>query len=306
MLQIVIFSFNRAIQLDTLIFSFLRHWKSPEYRIDVLYNTSSEEFEKGYALLQQKLTDHPEVRFSKEQNKPSALTLSDFMNPYNLKHLWENPKLRNPKTDFRSRLISLLTGNESRQVMFLTDDAVFIHDVDVSEETLNWVSAEPRERQFSLRIGVGMNHQPATGIEERDGQLSWDMSRMKNSTSWGYPFSVDAHIYDKKEVVKLFRKLVFANPNTLEAYINGQVSRTKMFVNAKAPVQAKLLSFPINMVQSVIANENLGVSPVMLNEYYLNGYTFEYQMPEKVDSFQVFPKEVYFVRNGERITVKTV
>ena len=47
MLQIIIFSFNRALQLDTLLTSLVEHWKSPDYCVDVLYNTTDEEFEKA-------------------------------------------------------------------------------------------------------------------------------------------------------------------------------------------------------------------------------------------------------------------
>lgn len=37
MLQIIIFSFNRAIQLDTLLSSFVEYWKNPSYQVDIIY-----------------------------------------------------------------------------------------------------------------------------------------------------------------------------------------------------------------------------------------------------------------------------
>jgi hypothetical protein len=48
MIQIIIFSFNRALQLDTLIASIAEKWQAPKYKIDVIYNTSDKDFQKGY------------------------------------------------------------------------------------------------------------------------------------------------------------------------------------------------------------------------------------------------------------------
>ena len=54
MLQIIIFSFNRAMQLDTLLRSVYKHFKFDNYQVGVLYNTSNRDFEKGYDLLKGK------------------------------------------------------------------------------------------------------------------------------------------------------------------------------------------------------------------------------------------------------------
>lgn len=46
-IQIIIFSFNRAIQLDTLLTSILKHWKAPsQYELNIIYNTTSIFFKK--------------------------------------------------------------------------------------------------------------------------------------------------------------------------------------------------------------------------------------------------------------------
>ena len=51
MIQIIIFSFNRALQLDTLLRSLVMHWKSPDYCVDIIYNSSDDFFQNGYDIL---------------------------------------------------------------------------------------------------------------------------------------------------------------------------------------------------------------------------------------------------------------
>ena len=64
MIQIVIFSFNRALQVEALLASIKRHWKQPQYKLTVLYNTTGVDFQRGYDILQQ---EYPEYEFVKER-----------------------------------------------------------------------------------------------------------------------------------------------------------------------------------------------------------------------------------------------
>lgn len=66
-MQIIAFSFNRSLQLDTLLSSVLNHWKSPAFTLDVVYNTSSNEHQKGYDKLIEKMKMQPQIAFHKEQ-----------------------------------------------------------------------------------------------------------------------------------------------------------------------------------------------------------------------------------------------
>lgn len=305
MLQIIIFSFNRAIQLDALLTSIVRHWKSPEYQLDIVYNASSDSFHKGYELLKQKYEYQKHMAFHKEQKWTGYYSLRELVNPYNLKRLIKYSYLRHPKTDFRELTNRLLDLSPAKTVMFMTDDSLFIHDVVIPSKVFDWIFENPHDRQFSLRIGEGMNGQPSTGIEKNEGLLSWNMSKMPRMTNWSYLFSVDAHVYDKSSILSLFRLYNFCNPNSLEGYICNMVRRKGWFGEAKSFVTPHLLSFPINMVQNVEKNETLGVSPEIMNDFFLDGYTLEYQFPRNITMFQIYPDEIYFVRNNDRKTIKT-
>lgn len=304
-MQIVIFSYNRAIQLDTLITSLKKHWQSPEYHIDVLYNTSNDLYHQGYSLLMDKFKSE-NISFCKEQSpKGHGYPLSLLADFVNLKALYRHKYLRKAKTNFRALLLDLIANDSSKEIMFMTDDSQFIRDVTITDDVLSCLHAAPADRQISLRLGRGINGEERLHIGEENGWLTWNMSKLPPSKNWTYCFSVDAHIYDKSVLLPMLRKTVFSNPSSLEELVHERVQRSRRFQEAKAPLQTALLSFPINMVQTVADNETLGVSTEMLNDYYLRGYRLEYPIPEHYDAFQIYPDHLTFIKGKERKDVLT-
>ena len=138
---------------------------------------------------------------------------------------------------------------------------------------LDWINEKPKNRQVSLRLGHFVKDMPDTvSIEEKF--CSWCLYQHKGD--WGYPFSVDGHIYNKKIVIELLKKYIFTNPNTLEAYIVGSVQRSRYFEEGRCFLEPKMQTFPINIVQSVVNNVSQNVSVESLNQRYLSGDTMIY------------------------------
>lgn len=297
MVQIIIFSFNRALQLDTLLSSLKEYWKEPNYNIDILYNTSDKEFEKGYDILKMK---YPDFSFHKETRCSKKYRITELLNIRNIIQLYKNPVLRHPKSNFRNLLIDIMKNNASDNVMFMTDDAMFVNSVKIDSNILSWINELPYQRQYSIRIGKGMNNQEYTVIEN-DNILSWNFYKCNRKTNWGYNFSVDGHIYSKKVIIELFSKYVFTNPNSLESFIYSQIRRKKWMSEGKANLNVAILSFPINMVQTFAHNETLGVDCKIMNNWFLSGYTMKYPIPTNYDMFQQYPKFLYLYKENEVI-----
>ena len=300
MLQIIIFSFNRALQLDTLITSIIEKWQNPLYKIDIIYNTSHNDFQKGYEILIEKYKENNNIVFNKESGIKDKFSIKELLNIRNFITYNKNKKNFTPKSNFRSLCIELLKKDKNDLIMFLTDDAMFIEKVNINNEVLDWIKDDPINRQFSLRMGVGMNDQ-GKQVRYEGNYLYWEFYKNPRYTNWGYPFSVDAHIYHKKPIIKLFSKYIFCNPNTLEGFINAQVYNNYLFKEGKANLKCSLLSFPINMVQTVAKNETLGIDCKMLNDILLNGYTMKYPIPETFDTFQQYPTYIYLEKDGDII-----
>lgn len=304
MLQIIIFSFNRAIQLDTLLSSFTKYWKNPAYQVDIIYNTSDDLFQKGYMLLMDKFKKNQSIRFHKESKTCRSYTAKEiFGSTGNLKHYFKYPNIRNPRSNFRPLMIKLMEESDAREIMFMTDDAMYIRPVDIPTEVFDWIANNPKHRQFSLRLGIGMNEHP-DAVRELDKYLEWNLKDVPHMNNWGYYFSVDAHIYNKPLILDFYKRYIFVNPNSLEGYIEAKLRRRGYVNEERSFKDAKLLSFPINMVQTFSDNESLGVSTEKLNQYYLDGYTLRYPIPEKINVFQVYPDHLLLEKDGETMTIK--
>ena len=247
------------MQLDTLLSSLFKNWISPLFKIDVIYNDSAFCYEEAYKKLQNK---YPQIILHKECAIGDTLSFSDYLNPFNIIRIYRNPLLRKSKTNFRSLLIGVVKESKTDNIMFLTDDSMFINQVELEQDIFDWINSSPVQRQFSLRMGVGKKKIPENVMID-DRFCIW--SFLNNIDSWGYRFSVDGHIYNRHYILNLLCRNVFVNPNTLESHLNSYVKRMMKLCEGRCFREIKMLTFPINMVQNSVDNIAQNVSVEMLS-----------------------------------------
>lgn len=299
MLQIVIFSYNRAMQLDALLESVKKYLLWQDYEIDVLYNTSDNKYQLGYDILIEK---YKNISFYKE--RPLLYTTYSFAeltNLFNIKLLCLCPHLRRKKTNFRHLLLRVLRKSSTPFTMFMTDDSVFIRPVKFELKDFEWVQEDPSERQLSLRHGeevIGVK-----SIKTTDNGYEWSFSDYGNNDHWGYRFSLDAHIYCRVTLSSLLKRASFSNPNTLESSVLLHSCHKGMFSIGRCFRQMGILSYPINIVQTTFSNKALNAKPSVLNDYYIKGYRLVYPVLKDFSSFQIYPVCIYMCKENERITL---
>ena len=207
--KIIAFSKDRAAQLDAMLRSMREH-VDPMPKVHVLYKATNERNENAYA---EAFYYHP-----------AAIPIKEGV--------------------FKLDLLGLLptTGN----VMFLVDDLVFVRPWQVLEEP-----------GLSLRLGLNLTHNytthdslqplPADLQDLGGGLITWKWS--SGAMAWSYPLSLDGHVFDAKEMLRLLKPLIFHSPNTLESvmqnYINIFWQR-----NGICYYESKIVGVPWNQVQS--------------------------------------------------------
>lgn len=298
-MEIVIFSFNRALQLKALLYSLFKYVHCANMQIQVLYNTTNERFQDGYDILQNQFKE--KVTFHKEKTKNYRFSFYELIDLYNLRLLYLCPFLRGGKTNFREQLLSLLCDKKG-EVMFLTDDSVFVDDVFIHENDLQWLHESPWHRQLSLRIGGEFKTDDVTYVEKN----TWKFSSYSSRCIWGYQFSLDAHIYDIYCMKEFLRCTTFKNPNTLESVGALHSGKKGKFEFGRHLGNVKILSYPINIVQKTFDNEALNADINTLNEYLLCGYNLVLPKPQVITDFQVYPDYVEVVKDAEtlRLNIK--
>jgi hypothetical protein len=281
----IIFSFDRAMQLDLLLESITKYDVSGQLDLQIIYATSDISFDEGYEKLKFKYTNigwHKEAQFKER-----------FVYP-NLPLYWHNyfwwlkyKYNRYIKSDFKYKVISVLRNSVFDTVMFLTDDSLFFNEIKIDIEVVDKIILDGKNNSFSLRHGANVS---GGTYVEKGNTISWQTTDKHEHREWSYPFSVDGHIYNTSVVEKILKKVIFKNPNTLEGNVACYVNENKLFKKLFAHKQSSLLGFELNMVQTVTNNNNLNISNQTLNELYLEG--FKITLNYKIANYHFFRPEL--------------
>lgn len=258
MITSIIFSKNRACQLDLLLRSIEENL--PGFNDTyILYHFTNTEFARGYDLLQSRFPHYlwlPQTNF--EDNTRSILNMID-------------PAF-----------------GRGKYICFFVDDNIIYRPCQLNDSLLDslWQSI-PELTCFTLRLGKNTvvqdqyNNQPVVFPEEflvgninGTNVLVWNWTTVKVFGDFGYPFSVDGHIYKVKDILPLL-DYEFDTPNAFEGRFNKDSLTTRAMACFE---QSALVNNPINIVGS--SNNNAGHwyghTLEELNEKFLDNYRISF------------------------------
>jgi hypothetical protein len=254
LLNVIIFSKDRAMQLDLLLQSILLNFNVEDYKLNILYKASNDEYNRGYNIIRDL---YPQFNYKKEEN-------------------------------FKEDLVSLF--NDSEYTTFLTDDDIIYQSFKLNNDELHNIFMLTEANCFSLRLGLNTRHcytmQRLNSLEDfKTHNFYYDTDLIEPVISWkvkdatndyAYPMSVDGHIFKTIYIKELCNFLDYYNPNMFEAMLSN-LSNNNMIISSY--LNSKLVNSPINRVQDVFHNlsgMNFGYSAEDLNEMYLDGVSFDF------------------------------
>ncbi len=225
MINVIIFSKDRACQLDFLLRTFYKYFQLPVKSLFVLYDSSNTPFDDGYSKLTNRYYDESVV-FVRENNfKEDLLTLFNW-------------------------------GDEF--TMFLVDDGVFFSIVKPGPIFTQFIT-DKESACFSLRMGQNIKynynkHNKKIPVPEFYGNR-WNWMRLKDQAGWSYPLSLDAHIFRTKDISRFIKYLKYDNPSVLES---SMAKRAKKTMNRKpfmiCYATSRFVNLAVNKVQNVYNN----------------------------------------------------
>lgn len=245
-LSIVVFSKDRAPQLDLLLRTYARHAKPRPARLNIQYAASTALHERAY----QKVILHHQPLIARAA----------------------------PEAGFKQTLLSLLATSKAPNVMFLVDDIVFIDDFDV-DMLCRW---DTDRSIFSLRLGanivrsfnskVDIQAQPALrAIQAQDQQLlSWCWHH--GELDWNLPVSLDGNVLPLTEILPIIDSQAIKGPNSLEKALGTYRFLFKYRRGSCYPT-SRLVNLPMNTVKAEQGFDfpNFNVDPEHLAEQYMQG-----------------------------------
>ena len=299
----IIFSFDRAMQLELLLESIEEHDIDKILNIIILYSYSNFNYQKAYTILRRKF---PQFNWQEEEiyNPPKSNFDFDLLYWHNFYWWMKHNYLRRNRSDFKQKLVKILTESSDNLIMFLTDDCLFYRNIIIPKDCIQQILDTSGKTSFSLRHGANLKG----GIysSEKD-VIHWNMYENDEKTDWGYPFSVDGHIYLKSAIVPILRKTIFTNPNTLEGNLCFYIKKKQLFPYVTANKESCLIGLELNRVQNVSPNNHLNLSSSILNEYFIRDYSLAIDfVSEKNFRFHPRIESVHVVKEDEKITLLNV
>jgi hypothetical protein len=237
-INIVVFSKDRAMQLELFLRSFNNYVKDANrYGVQVLYTTSNDEFQKGYNKFFGQLTTKLWIR--KEQN-------------------------------FKKDLLNLINQNNPYTIFFVDDD-FFKNSFDFFDAQMDIFDWDQRIACRSLRLDRDMRYCYTTQkpmlepIFYANNVFNWKLSQ----EDFGYPMSLDGHIFRTAEILPMLQELDYQNPNTLEGQMvhrRNELGELMICYN-----NSIIMNNPINKVQTVNNNLHGNIGAKELNDLFLEG-----------------------------------
>ncbi|WP_282629785.1 hypothetical protein [Empedobacter sedimenti] len=288
MLLNIIFSYNRAMQLDFLLRSIISRFKIDNYSIAVIYHTTGNH-NIGYDLLKKKYKEYNFIKFY-ERSEGYDLGILPALNCRSHFKFFNKYHFKNKKRDnFKGLLENLLKSASHEFVMFDTDDGYFNSDFTISNDVLNLI--RNNKTQVSYRNYVGENIEGYPDYVKDWGEFKlWDYYYDNTKiTHWSYPFSVDGTIYHTKGLLSIISRVAYHNPITFEDRVFHFVKRNKLLGIGLSPKKSILNGTVLNRVSVDTNNAALNIDINFLNEKFIEGYELELVFPERSNHVNIVP-----------------
>lgn len=243
MLNIIVFSRDRACQLELFIRSMKFYFKEfNEYKINVLYTYSNDKFKEGYEKIF-KIHSDKNINYIKEVKrfKEHVLLLLDPSNPY---------------------------------TVFFVDDIVFKNEFSLNSKQFKLFTMNDEIIALSLRLHPNLTYCYSARI--RMSQPNFDSNLIFKwlglPGDYGYPMSLDGHFFRTPEFSALSKVLEYNNPNSYESILAGYpLNRLKMICFEESII----VNNPMNKVQTFNNNVHGNITAEYLNDCFLDDYIID-------------------------------
>lgn len=242
----LVFSKNRAMQLQAMIESFFLHCND-DVKMRVLYKATSQLHKNQYNNLRNKFSN---IKFEEEYN-------------------------------FKTQVLESIS--KFQYVLFVCDDDIFVKDFDLAE-TISSLKKNTDAICFSLLLGRNTHYcymknreQKIPQFEEQGNILKYDWDSA--DTDFRYCLEITASIYRVTDIFWLIKRIRFTSPNLLE----GRMALNReLFVKDRGKrlcyEQSVVFANQVNGVQTVTENRagnNEKYSSENLAQMYEDGFRID-------------------------------
>lgn len=221
----IVFSRDKAAQLKLFLESVNKHAPGV-FDLNIIVKHTSEDFDRGYGMV---------------VNNPA---FKDF-------------NFISEEDAFKDQVLELIKTEHDYVCFFLDDDLIY-NDISLDDIT-GQLEADEDVVCFSLRLGENVTKCYTIGADNVRHDMQYDGDIMKWDWSlhyldFGYPFSVNGHIFRRKDIYKLVRKSKFRNVEEMEMSLFdfAETFPRNLMTSYK---ESALVNVPFGRVQMSVENE---------------------------------------------------
>lgn len=302
MLLNIVFSYNRAMQLDRFLDSFIQHMKYPEYKIAIVYHTTGNH-EMGYKKIIEKFESNEDIKFyERSPVKNYFFKIAPLLvYPRNLYRFIKYDFLRKIVDNFKFLVENTIEKSGCEFLMFSTDDTVYDADVYLDNNIFEMIREKRKHASYRLCLGKNINFGDLKNGHQQEELIHWNYYENKEIKNWDYPFIVDGTIYHCGTILSILKKILYHMPSTLESFVNTYVIKKKLFSSGMCPLISCLTNVWLNRVQTLGNHTSLNIDVDLLNQKYLEGYTIVYEYEKPVRDWGIIPDKVFLKKSNNKI-----
>jgi hypothetical protein len=276
-LDCIIFSCDRAMQLDATLRSFFQNCVDSNIsEIFVIYKTTTPVHDRQYEILKKEYSLNKQVHFLKEKDfcRDVLFILSRSSRSKGYVLIYRILVLLGRK--FRILFRTLIKKLDLGNILFWVDDNIFVKKFSL-EKALIAIESNPEVLGFSLRLGKNTTYSYA----KQKLQILPEFEMMTpeimmytwqdSSGDFAYPLEVSSSIFRKSDILSILNERWFQSPNQLELCLAKRLNQLRHFPKHCCFQQSVTFCNPINKVQNEYDNrsgERISYSVSKLSEQF--------------------------------------
>lgn len=174
-----------------------------------------------------------------------------------------------------------LVASSNDYCAFLVDDILFKEETQVNS-IIDVMQKNQSVFCFSLRLGLHLNYCFPTDSQMNvpngsvmNGLFAWLWKGC--SYDWGYPLSLDGHVFRKGQILELMNAIPFKNPNELESNLQHIMGMAELPPHCVSFIRSSIMNIPMNRVQNDFKNRCMQISAESLHDTWKQGFEIDWQ-----------------------------
>jgi hypothetical protein len=313
-ISIIIFTCKRALQLDLLLRSIFKNFKDLNTPIFLVYDYNKSH-SVSYDLIKKKWNKKIKIfKVNTKKTFPFSETKKYRKYFFRIINYMHNIRWKFfGFSDLKIVLENILSNKiKTEYVTMMTDDTVLFKKNKINNLVLKKINESPKK--FFYRYCIDKNFKGLENpkkaynlqkLNEKNSKLfKW---RLKNNYFsfhnyfWNYRFSIDACIFDRKQLIKFLTPIFYSNPSNLESIGNKETYLREFYEYGISDLNRTYAGLHLNNIQTMVDTPAGNFDVDFLQILFLNGYKISInpkQFNKKVHN--IVPKDIIFLKNNKK------